>query len=183
MIRPYIDSPWCTEYPVIGEITVINWFYVFIAPWNWAQSGKKLIVTFMVHAVCIQCGVWTFTWSLMHSVVTSKRFGQRLCRGSVPMYHWFWTKTMQCRIWISYLLCMSALSIYLFCVQLSSLVKVPVCISSCLLFRLKVTVYAYEVEIFGLELFGKACQENTHGIVTAEWFISAPRAGFSKLNF
>lgn len=77
---------------------LINWCCVCIAAWNWAQSGKKLIVTFMVHAMCIQCRVWTLPWSLMHSVVTPKRFGQRLCRGRVSMSHWLEKKRKKRRL-------------------------------------------------------------------------------------
>lgn len=73
----------------IWQISVMKWYCVCIAPWNWAQPGKKLIVTFMVHAMCIQCRVWTLPWSLMHSVATPKRLGQRLCRGRVFMSYWF----------------------------------------------------------------------------------------------
>lgn len=102
----------------IYQISMINWCCVCIAPWNWAQSGKELIVTFMVHAMCIQCRVWTLPWSLMHSVVTPKRSGQRLCRGRVPMSYWLKKKKkikkknqgFAADIWI-----LSSFSFYLFC--------------------------------------------------------------------
>lgn len=90
MVKHAIDSPLkYTKYYSIWQISVIHWCCVCIAPWNWAQSGKKLIVTFMVHAMCIQCRVWTLPWSFMHSVVTTKSFGQTLCRGRLSMSYWF----------------------------------------------------------------------------------------------